>query len=132
MIGKNLLVLVLVALALMPAGTTAKEWQQLVEGDIVTFLIPLDAPQPNLTTDTVILTGGKVLEIDIVACGVGTHPVQNYTIIDATGSRSPRNGGIIPVTTEPVRPGTRLGALTFDTQCSINGVEYVRYQGTVE
>jgi hypothetical protein len=135
MIARNLLIPVLVALALSPVVTVARDWEDLREGDIVTFLIPLDSPQPILspTSDTVVLTGGKVLGIVIVGCGTGTHAVQHYTIIDATGKRSARSGGIIAVTIgNPIRPGTRLGQLTFDTQCSINGVEYVKYQGTVE
>jgi hypothetical protein len=111
----------------------AKEWADLQPGDTLYFLLPASADQPVPgITETLVFTGGKIIDIDIGSCGGGVHPVQHYTLVDTTGRKSAKSGGIIPLSNDPVRPGTRIANPLVDSGCSIGGVDYIRYQGTVE
>ena|SRR5687768_12098409 len=93
-----------VAVALFPGSAEAKESSELQSGDVIDFLLPA----PEQASQSVFITGGKVLTIDTTGCppSVGQHPVQHYTLVDPAGTRSPRSGGIVLLTTDPVRPGT--------------------------
>jgi hypothetical protein len=131
-----LLLNLIVGIFILPVETHARRWAELFPGDIISFIIPDSAPQPNVTTDTVIVTGGKVVDAEVPGCGAPgiAFPVQHYAIVDVGGDRSARNGGLIVTTFHdgPVRPGTRLGSLTFDTTCFIGGFPYQKYVGTVQ
>jgi hypothetical protein len=122
-------------LILAPLYTPAeaqKNWADVQSGDVIDFLLP--APEQAALAEAVFITGGRLLTIDTTGCTpfTGQHPVQHYTLVDPTGTRSPRSGGLVPLTIDPVHPGTRLGQLTFTHTCLIGGVLYHYYQGTVQ
>lgn len=124
--------ILVVAAALCPGSAEAKKWSELQPGDVIDFLLP--APEQASLAESLFITGGKVLTIDTAGCTppVAQHPVQHYTLVDPAGTLSPRSGGIVLLTTDPVRPGTRLGQLTFTHTCEIGGVLYHYHQGTVQ
>jgi hypothetical protein len=106
-------------------------------GDLVVFLIPADANQPEPPSgpnDQLVYTGGRVTSIDTTGCAAGNHPVQNAVLVDPDGGRSGRIIGLVTISqTDPVPPGTRLKNLTEETpSCTIGGTIYRRYRGTVE
>jgi hypothetical protein len=130
-----LLAAVLLSVMALPLTATAKKWAQLQPGDIVQFLIPAsaDQPDPSSTTDKLVVSGGKIIDIDIGPnCGASIQPVQNYALIDSTGTRSPKEGGMIVLLDDPIKPGTLLSDPSPDFTCLIGGVEYIRYSGVVE
>lgn len=120
------------ALALSQGEAAAKKWAELQPGDVIEFLLP--APEQASLAEALFITGGKLLTIDTTGCTpfISQHPVQHYTLVDPSGARSPRSGGIIPLTTDPVHPGTRLGQVTLDHTCLIGTELYEYYQGTVQ
>jgi hypothetical protein len=129
-----LLIGTLTTASLTAVDTSAKDWADLNPGDVVEFLLPAEGPQPDQAsaTDKLVISGGKLIVMDTTGCGGGNHPVQNYSLIDSTGKRSAKGGGIIPTLDAPIRPGTRLSDPGLDATCSINGEPYNRYQATVE
>jgi hypothetical protein len=130
---QTLLVAMFIAVSMLSFDAEAKEWADLQPGDTLYFLLPASADQPVPgITETLVFTGGKIIDIDISGCGGGVHPVQHYTLVDTTGRKSAKSGGIIPLSNDPVRPGTRIANPLVDSGCSIGGVDYIRYQGTVE
>lgn len=111
-----------------------------VPGDTVEFLLPADADQPmpaGAPTDKVLYTGGRVTNIDASTCGGAMQPVQSGVLVDPGASlgvgRSPRLVGMITIShVDPIHPGIRLTAISFDAACDVGGVPYHRYRGTVE
>lgn len=105
-------------------------------GETVTFIIPIDANQPDPPVgrvDKLIITGGHITTTDVPGCAVGSRPVQNAVLVDPDGGKSGRLTGVILVShSEAVRPGTRLTNLVHQTSCESGGIVYNRYQGTVE
>ena len=122
--------LFILALSYEPAEAQ-KKWADLQPGDVIEFLLPAEEP-PSLL-ETVFISGGQLLTIDTTGCtSPEQHPVQHYTSVDPTGARSSRSAGIIPLTTDPIRPGTRLGSLTPGGTCLIGTVLYTRYAAAVQ
>jgi hypothetical protein len=122
----------LISVLTVSVDVNAKEWADLQPGDVLYFLLPASADQPVPgITETLVFTGGKIIDIDATGCAPGIHPVQHYTLVDTTGRKSAKSGGIIPFISDPVRPGTRLSDPSVDGSCLIGTVEYIRYQGTV-
>lgn len=129
-----LAVILAVGTSLLAQGVSAKDWADLQPGDVVTFLLPAAAPMPDQARpeDKLIVTGGKILNIDAAGCGGGVHPVQHYALIDPTGERSPKEGGMIVMLDEPIKPGTRLADPSFDNVCAASGTLYNRFVAVVE
>jgi hypothetical protein len=112
--------------------SAASPWEPIVQGEVVAFLIRTDAEQPTATDDGVIFYSTQSSEVGVIGCGSGTGVLQQYVLVDPTGTRSERREGIISVTSRPLQPNTRLGNLTFSAFCSIGDVLYSRYEGTVQ
>ena len=115
---------------------TAQVAAALEPGDAVTFLLPVDANQPELPASPngrLIYHGGHVTMVETTGCGLGSQPMQNATLVDPSGiGGSGRIEGVITIHTEPIRPGTKLSNLTLLGPCSIGTAAYFRYEGIVE
>jgi hypothetical protein len=124
---------VVLATCVLLAATAAFALQS---GDTVVFLIPSDANQPDPPSgpaDKLIFTGGRVTTVDVTGCGAGSHPVQNAVLVDPTGGRPGRIIGVIVLSeSEPVRPGTKVVALSLQGTCTIGTTSYNRYEAFVE
>lgn len=65
--------------------------------------------------------------------------MQPVILVDAgSGDRATQSDSLVVISIngvpvgEQIKNGTRLGNLTFDDGCSVQGVPYKRYNGTIE
>ena len=92
---------------------------------------------PNDPGDVVVLTGKPLGVTDAGSCGPvrgDLYPVYNVVVIDpGFGNRATRFTNVFVVaSTNPVRPGTKLGNITGVTACGVGTTSYVKYRGTVQ
>lgn len=110
--------------------TGSLAWAQ-TAGETIVFLLPASGSQPEVD-DKLIYTGGRATTTDAGDCAGQQQPVQNAVLVDPAGGRASRIIGIITIRADAPAPGTRLGTLTFDANCSISGTAYKRYNGVVQ
>ena len=126
-----------VACALLIAATTASAQ---VPGELIVFAVPLATdvafPTGDDPGDKVLFTGPPSEQLASAGtCFPGTAWAQNVVIVDTRqpGTRGSRRTEIIVFRPEPVAPGTRLTNITSGgSDCTISGVEYARFIGTVD
>ena len=111
-------------------------------GDTVVFAVPAAT---DVTTgpegDKVVFVGRAGFAADARNCAPdnGLRPLQQVVLVDGgSGNRATRSEGVVVISMngapvgEGLKNGTRMGNLTFDGNCSVGGVPYNRYSGTVE
>ena len=89
---------------------------------------PDPAGPPN---DMLIFTGGRTFSSSLDGCTDQPVTLQNTVLVDSGGSRASRLVFAF-VQRDAVPAGTRLTNLTASISCTSNGIEYRKYQGTVE
>ncbi len=133
--GDRRLVLgVLVAMA-VAAGVLGFARDARAQAATIDFVVPDGTPITAGDLGDILVFIGKAATTDQVGtcAAAGSYAVQTAVIIDpGAGQRAARIAGIIPTQATEIPNGTRLGTLTANGPCVIDGVNYVKYRGTVQ
>ncbi len=134
---RYLILIGLLAAVFATGGVLAGDAEALEPGETVTFAVPAAGPQPDVSnnrTVALVFRGGMIASTDVTGCGPpgATRPVQDAVALYPDGGSAQITGVIITSQADPVRPGTRVGNLTFVAFCAVAGTPYVLYEGTVQ
>lgn len=91
--------------------------------------------------DKVVFVGRAGFGVDAQDCAPegAIRPLQPVVLVDAgAGNRATRSDGVVVISMngapviEGLKNGTRIGNLTFDDSCTVQGAPYKRYIGAIE
>jgi len=103
-------------------------------GATVTFIVPQGTPV-TAGGDVVIYIAQPSGSTTAIGCTTDSdqHPIQSNIVTDPGGARATRISGLITLSqTTPVANGTRVGSLVGPTSCTAIGINFDKYEGTVQ